>query len=109
MLHIKKTTITMGLALFAAIILTNGSAYAQDPMNKLGRGAANTLTGWVEIPKTVYSTGSETSFLNGWTVGLVHGFGKALVRTGAGLVEIVTFPFPVPQNYEPVIQPEYVF
>ena len=27
--------------------------FAQDPFTKLGRGVANTLTGWVELPKNV--------------------------------------------------------
>ena len=39
----------------------------------------------------------------------MKGIGMTLVRTGAGIFEVATFPFPVPEAYKPVIEPEYVF
>ena len=33
----------------------------------------------------------------------------SIVRTGAGIYEIATFPFPLPENYKPILEPEYVF
>lgn len=83
--------------------------YAQEPFTKLGRGAANALTGWVELPKNVYSTSVENNPFAGLTLGLAKGFGMAIVRTGAGLYEILTFPFPLPEHYKPILEPEYVF
>ena len=83
--------------------------YAQDPMNKLGRGLANVLTGWVELPKNVYDTSVEENVLSGLTMGLAKGVGMTIVRTGAGVFETVTFPFPIPEDYEPVLEPEFVF
>ncbi len=82
---------------------------AQDPFTKLGRGVANTLTGWVELPKNVYSTSVEQNALAGITVGLAKGAGMSIVRTSAGIYEIATFPFPLPQDYKPILEPEYVF
>ena len=76
---------------------------------KLLRGATNVVTGWVEIPKRVYETSQEQGAAAGLTWGLLRGFGRGFVRTAAGFYELVTFPFPAPPNYEPVIQPEYVF
>lgn len=96
----------------ALAVLTLSSAnvcYAQDPLTKLGRGVANTLTGWVELPKNIYNTSVEDNAFSGVTLGLARGAGMTLVRTGAGIFEIVTFPFPVPQDYKPLLEPEYVF
>lgn len=87
----------------------SGACFAQDAFTKLGRGIANTLTGWVEIPKNVYTTSVEDNPLAGVTLGLAKGAGMTLVRTGAGIYEIVTFPFPLPEAYKPILEPEYVF
>lgn len=85
------------------------ACYAQDPFTKLGRGIANTLTGWVELPKNVYSTSKEENPFTGATLGLAKGVGMTLVRMGAGIFEVVTFPFPIPENYKAILEPEYVF
>ena len=84
-------------------------AYAQDPAKKLGRGLANILTGWVELPKNIYDTSVEENVLSGLTMGLAKGVGMTIVRTGAGVYETVTFPFPIPEDYQPVLEPEFVF
>jgi len=85
------------------------SSYAQDPAKKLGRGLANILTGWIELPKNIYDTSVEDNPLSGLTIGLAKGVGMTIVRTGAGVYETVTFPFPIPEGYAPVIEPEFVF
>jgi len=84
-------------------------AEAQDPVQKLGRGVANMLTGWVELPKNIYDTSVEENVIIGLTLGTVRGFGMFVVRTGAGIYEIATFPFAIPEDYAPVLIPEYVF
>jgi putative exosortase-associated protein (TIGR04073 family) len=43
------------------------------------------------------------------TIGLAKGVGMTIVRTGAGVYETVTFPFPIPEGYGPVLEPEFVF
>ena len=83
--------------------------FASDAFTKLGRGLANTLTGWVELPKNVYNTSKEDNAFAGMTLGLAKGAGMTLVRTGAGIYEIATFPFPLPEDYKPILEPEYVF
>ena len=76
---------------------------------KLTRGLTNTVTGWVEIPMRVQETSQDAGALAGFTWGLLRGLGHGFVRTAAGLYEVATFPFPAPPDYQPVIQPEYVF
>jgi len=83
--------------------------YAQDPAKKLGRGLGNILTGWIELPKNIYDTSVEENVLSGITMGLAKGIGMTIVRTGAGVYETVTFPFPIPEDYQPVLEPEFVF
>ncbi len=98
------------IALVMVMVLAVASAsYAQDPAKKLGRGLANILTGWVELPKNIYDVSVEENPLAGLTIGLAKGIGMTIVRTGAGIYEVVTFPFPIPEDYGPVLEPEFVF
>ena len=92
-----------------AIGLAASPARAADPVTKLGRGIANALTGWIEIPKSVYRTSAEQGPFVGLTRGLANGAGVAVERTGAGFYDAATFPVPAPANYESPIDPEYVF
>ena len=78
-------------------------------MQKLGRGAVNIITGWVEVPKRIAETAHEQGAAAGFTWGLLRGLGHGFVRTSAGFYELFTFPFPAPPNYAPVIEPEFVF
>ena len=85
------------------------TCFAQDPGKKLVRGVANVLTGWVELPKNIYDTSVEENIFSGLTIGLAKGLGMGIVRTGAGIYEVITFPFPIPEDYAPVLEPEFVF
>ena len=107
----KKTDIkgiAVSVIAVAALLFTT-VCFAQDPFTKLGRGVANTSTGWVELPKNIYNTSVQDNAFAGFTLGLAKGAGMALVRTGAGVYEVVTFPFPLPQDFRPILEPEYVF
>lgn len=95
---------------FLAVVLSFTSpCYANDPARKLSRGVVNILTGWVELPKNIYETSVEENVFSGMTVGLARGIGMTIVRTGAGIYEVITFPFPIPEGYLPVLEPEFVF
>jgi len=100
------------VVIVSLVILTmlsvSSMCYAQDVLRKLGRGLANILTGWIEIPKNIYDTSVEENIAMGLTVGLARGIGMTVVRTGAGIYETITFPFPLPEDYEPLLEPEYV-
>ena len=105
----------MGAALAALILLGSAaSAYAEpmdagDAFTKFTRGAINTVTGWVEVPKRVQETSQQSGAAAGFTWGLLRGLGYGFIRTAAGLYELVTFPFPAPPGYVSVIEPEFVF
>jgi putative exosortase-associated protein (TIGR04073 family) len=75
---------------------------------KLGRGVVNTVTGWGEIPmQTVI--GGKTDGFPGGVGGFFKGIGLGVARTLAGAFEIATFWAPVPERFEPVMEPATVF
>lgn len=77
------------------------------PADKLGRGLSNLVLGFLEIPRNIHATTQRDGALAGGTVGLGRGIGYTLLRMVTGAYEIVTFPIPVPEHYEPIVQPEY--
>ena len=87
------------LALIAtAAVFTSGCA---GPEEKLGRGIRNTCEiGRVgELRYSMEQTAVWDSPQEACTTGVVKGINLSLARTGIGLYEIITFPFP---PYHPV-------
>jgi putative exosortase-associated protein (TIGR04073 family) len=82
--------------------------YAAGAGTKLGRGLVNTTTGWGEIP-TQTVIGSKEDGVLGGVGGFFKGIGLSVARTLAGAFEIATFWAPVPERFEPVMQPATVF
>jgi putative exosortase-associated protein (TIGR04073 family) len=112
--------------LIAVLLLWNGTpAWADEPSAavvsneepsvvyqigaKFVRGAANFATGWVEIPKQIYLVGHNEGWLRGSIKGPIDGLGMFAARTIAGAYEVLTFLFPIPPQYQPMLQPEYVW
>lgn len=110
----KWTSRSLVLLVIGGLLVSPGVAQADivertaHPIRKLGRGLANGLGGLLEVPITIQLVGFEKGPVAGLTLGLLLGAGKAVVRTLAGAVELVTFPFPFPNNYEPLLLPEFV-
>ncbi len=82
--------------------------YASGAGVKLGRGLINTATGWGEIPKQTIIGSQEDGVLGG-IGGFFKGIGLGVARTLVGAFEIATFWAPVPERFEPVMQPSTVF
>jgi putative exosortase-associated protein (TIGR04073 family) len=82
----------------AVAVLVVGCAKTEE---KLGRGISN-MTEFVRMGEMRRSV-EQTSLFEGpdkaYTTGLVRGFNKSIVRTGVGIYEILTCPFP---PYDPV-------
>jgi putative exosortase-associated protein (TIGR04073 family) len=81
-----------------AVIFVAGCA---NPEQKLGRGMSNTYEAvrLGEMRRTIEETALFDSPGEGYTTGVVRGFDRSMARTGIGIYEIVTFPFP---PYHPV-------
>ncbi len=101
---IVAAVLCFGLAQPVQAEMDGGKAFT-----KLSRGVVNLFTGWVEIPKRIQETTQDSGAAAGFTWGLLRGIGHGFIRTAGGAYEIVTFPFPAPADYEPLLQPEYVF
>jgi len=76
---------------------------------KLIRGTANVVFGWCEIPRNIHIEIENLDPFTGTAVGLIHGTGQGVVRTGWGIWEVVTFPIPIPSEYRNKVQPEFVW
>ena len=77
----------------------------------MGRGISNIAFGWAEIPMTFVKNlkkGKPLGYLVGVTP--VLGGARALMRTGTGVFETVSFPFSDKEvNYDAVLEPEFLF
>jgi putative exosortase-associated protein (TIGR04073 family) len=81
-----------------AALFTSGCA---GPEAKLGRGVSNVaeVARGGEWRRSVEQTAVFETPEAGYTVGFVRGFDRSMARTGMGLYEVITFPFP---PYHPV-------
>jgi len=82
-----------------------------DAGTKFGRGLSNTGFGWFEIINEIGNESDRHGPLIGFPSGLIRGTVFAVIRTVAGVYEVVTFPFPngSQKGYGPIVQPESVF
>jgi putative exosortase-associated protein (TIGR04073 family) len=76
---------------------------------KLTRGVVNLTKGWAEVPKQIYHVVHEEGWVIGVVRGPIDGLGMFAARTIAGAYEILSFPFPIPSQYQPMLQPDYVW
>jgi putative exosortase-associated protein (TIGR04073 family) len=89
------------------------------PLRKLGRGIANVAFSPFEILIQPYEVNKEEGGIFALTYGVLKGAFYFLTRAVVGVVDIVTFPFPLPGaspsgfkeewGYGPLMQPELVF
>ena len=95
------------------------AAEAGNPFKKLGRGVVNVAFGALEICKQPVIIAREEGELAGISWGVFQGIGYFLAREGVGVVDIVTFPMPLPGcpddpndtgwGYGPLMTPEWIF
>ena len=75
---------------------------------KFIRGVVNLSTGWVEVPRQIYTVGTNEGWVRGVLRGPFDGIGMFFARTVAGAVEMATFPVPLP-TYQPMLTPTYAW
>ena len=108
--------LSRGALSLAGVLVLQVTAYAgsaewtASPVRKLARGIANTATGVIELPLVIGNVTLEKGPIAGATYGLLVGVGSAVTRTGVGIIELITFPFPLPKSgYAPLLEPEFLF
>jgi len=86
-----------------------GESVGDNPaVQKLGRGTMNILDATVEIPGTMIRMGEEKGG-QGVFEGVFVGAVNMVKRAAVGVYEVVTFPFPVPADYEPILdEPQFL-
>lgn len=117
---------TLLLAALAALCFTS-RAHALGPaddrvppeLSKFARGVANTVVGLPAeiVGRAVLSAHSEeglqgaTSYAGHFLMGGVYGLGWGVVRVGAGLVDVFTFPVALTPDNSPIVplDPPYPF
>ena len=106
----KKITALMIIIVFVVSVLCIQSpCFAQNMLRKLGRGVANVTTSTLEVPKAIQESFYDDGPMAAATYGLLDGIYKFVARTVVGVFEIVTFPFPLPEDYAPIVEPEFLF
>jgi putative exosortase-associated protein (TIGR04073 family) len=97
---------------FVAIVFAgNAMADIQDPpgndygpTRKLGRGFSNFLFASTELPDTVCKISKTEGNVAAGGYGVVRGLGRSTARHASGLLEILTFPFPIwHDSYRPIL------
>lgn len=77
----------------------------QGPTRKLGRGISNLVWGVAEFPVSITTVNTNEGNSAAAGYGVVRGVGRSLMRIGAGVFEILTFPVPVVRGtYFPVLE-----
>ena len=66
----------------------------EGPTRKLGRGISNMVYGITELPQTIALLNDREGNSSAVSYGIVKGVGRVLARSGYGLYEFLTFPFP---------------
>ncbi len=116
-MRLAKKALLVGMVLAVTAVIAF-EVNAGDPFRKLGRGVVNVAFGALEIPMKVYDVNKDEGGLAGCTYGLFKGIGYCIAREVIGVIEIVTFPMPLPGatdskrdagwGYGPFIEPEWV-
>jgi len=76
------------------------------PVDKLGRGLANMVTGVLAFPGSI-AEGAHENGAEGAAVGIGKGLARTVARELVGVYEFITFPLPVPRGYRPIMEPAY--
>jgi putative exosortase-associated protein (TIGR04073 family) len=115
-----RTMMTLGTVLMAAL-LSAGSARAdqskvetadtvsRNASGKFGRGIVNVTTGWGELIKCPREITRDRGALLGATWGPLKGVAMTVIRTTVGVLETGLFFYPLPGNYDPMLQPEFIW
>ena len=104
-----------GMMVIGCLVVLAGAtpAQASSPLRKLGRGAANVFTGWIELPAQIIAETETNGSWSALTVGVLKGAAFAVGRTLLGALEVATFPlvnFPNQVGsdpYGPLVEPEF--
>lgn len=85
------------------------AAYWDGSLRKLGRGIANVVTSPLELIRTSQAESYRHGYMEAMSVGLLRGAWRTIQRGVVGAFEILTFYAAIPNRFEPIMMPEFVF
>jgi putative exosortase-associated protein (TIGR04073 family) len=103
------------LLVLSAFLLFQTAAFSAElaapgtPARKLQRGFLNVALSPFEISNEMARDKKVDAFPPTWVTGLGRGLCYAVGRSLVGIGEILTFPVSAPDNYGPVLQPEFAW
>ncbi len=96
------------LIVIVLVLAVSAPGYADNAVDKLGRGVANVITSPFELTKGMDDAKQENGIFAACTTGLLKGTVNIVKRAAVGVFEIATFPIPLPADYKPILKdPEY--
>ena len=105
-----RRAILIGIIISLFVVVFAVPGYCDDPLKKLGRGICNTITFPFEFFLQVSRINNTDGPMAAATWGVLKGVGMSCIRLGVGAYEVVTFPFPMPKDYAPILKdPEFMF
>ena len=105
-----KKMILVGLIVFLFAVAFAAPGYCDDPLKKLGRGLCNLATFPFELCLQTSRVNQTDGPMAGATWGVLKGIGMGVARLMTGAYETITFPFPLPADYVPILKdPEFMF
>jgi putative exosortase-associated protein (TIGR04073 family) len=104
MKYFTALVIFLGLAALARADIQDPPSNDYGPTRKLGRGISNFFLAPAELPTTVCKVAKDEGDNAAFGYGVVRGAGRVVARHFAGIIEIITFPFPVwRESYYPIL------
>jgi putative exosortase-associated protein (TIGR04073 family) len=89
------------------VIAVGSTASAQSAPDKFLRGLAGMTTAFLEVPGNMVRETDERGAATGIPLGFAKGLGMIVPRILVGVWEFLSAPFPVPEGYAPILEPEY--
>ncbi|MBU1863117.1 MAG: exosortase system-associated protein, TIGR04073 family [Candidatus Omnitrophica bacterium] len=99
----------LGLIVFSFVTKAYATSRFDDVCYKLGRGLTNIVTGVMEFGYAIDSEIRDGGVYKGLCFGAMKGIIRSVTRVGAGAYEVVTFLIEYPEDYQPLLEPEFVF
>ena len=99
----------IGSALVLALAVLGAAtvADAQTWERKLARGLIAMTLGVLEVPGNMVVESDQRGPAEGLPFGFVKGLGMLVVRELVGVYEFVTAPLPAPEDFRPILEPEF--
>ena len=77
-------------------------------LGKLGRGVSNIVTSPLELLRVPTLVKRKDGYFAGSTIGVFQGAWQGIRRAAVGIFEVASFYLEIPEDYGPIVSPEFV-